>query len=930
MGLKSAHIFWLKIVKFMKELPKAYEPQKYEDQIYQKWLDSGFFNPDVCVKNNVCKDDSPYFSIVLPPPNVTGTLHIGHAMMLAIQDLMVRYHRMKGDRTLWLPGTDHAAIATQTKVEKLLMEKGVLDPKKELGRDKFLKEVEKFAQESHDTIVNQCKKMGSSLDWSREAYTLDEPRNLAVRTVFKKMYDDGLIYRGYRLVNWCPRCHSTLADDEVEYKSSRTKLYWIKYGPFVLATTRPETKLGDTAVAVNPKDKRYKDMVGKKYMIPGVLGEFEIEVVADDTVDMDFGSGAVKVTPYHSFADYEIAARHKIPGKQIIDEDGKMMANCGKYAGMTTAEARKAIVTDMEKMGLIDHVDENYENNLSVCYRCGTAIEPIPSKQWFIDVNKEFVLENSKIKDIKSGTKVSLKKLMRQVVENGQVDIIPDRFKKTYFHWIDNLHDWCISRQIWFGHRIPVYYCKQNCHPSPSADGEGSTLIVSVDEIIKCPYCGGEVSQDPDTLDTWFSSGLWTFSTLGWPNKTLDFSNFHPTTLMETGYDILFFWVARMILMTTYVLGDIPFEKVYLHGLVRDEQGRKMSKSLGNVINPLDTISKYGADATRLSLVLGNTPGNDVKLSEEKIAGFRNFTNKLWNISRFMLLNIPEPKFDIKKPKAKTLADEWILGNLDGVINMVTMSLEKYQLSGAGDLLRTFTWDQLADWYLEIAKIESASPADKDSKTEILNYILNTILKLWHPFMPFVTEEIWSEIYGADKMLMIETWPWSLPLAKGESEWVLDSEKVLNDFNLIRDVITSIRSLRADNKIEPVKKVSVLISAGKTAKLLEDNRAIIETLARLETLTIAPVIEKPKTAAGVVLGEVEIFVDLAGLVDLAKEKERLQKELAELTPYITGLEKKLSNEEFVKNAPPAVVDKERAKLSEAQEKMEKIKNQLFI
>ncbi len=894
----------------MSELPKNYEPQKYEDEIYKKWEESDFFNPDTCEKEKVCTPDAKQFSIVLPPPNVTGTLHVGHAMMLAIQDLVVRYHRMKGDKTLWLPGTDHAAIATQTKVEKLLIEKGTKDPKKELGREKFLEEVKKFAQASHDTIVNQCKKMGSSLDWSREAYTLDETRNFAVRTVFKKMYDDGLVYRGYRMVNWCPRCHSTLADDEVEYKpDGNAKLYWIKYGPFVLATTRPETKLGDTAVAVNPADERYRSMVGKKYMIPGVLGEFEITVVADDAVDISFGSGAVKVTPYHSFADYDIAKRHGIAGKQIIDEDGRMMANCGKYAGMTTVEARTAIVDDMKKMGLIDHIEDNYQNNLSVCYRCGTAVEPLPSRQWFIDVNKEFVLKDSKIEGIKSGATVSLKKLMRQVVENKQIEIIPERFDKTYFHWIDNLRDWCISRQIWFGHRIPVWY-------------RGEEIFVGVEAP-----AGDGWTQDPDTLDTWFSSGLWTFSTLGWPEKTKDLQTFHPNSLMETGYDILFFWVARMVLMTTYNLGEIPFEKVYLHGLVRDEQGRKMSKSLGNVIDPLDTIGKYGADATRLSLILGNTPGNDVKLSEEKIAGFRNFTNKLWNMSRFMLMTIEKPKIEIELPKGKTLADEAILEKLSEVSANVRSFIESYQLSVAGDELRDFTWNYLADWYLEKAKIEGG-------KSEALNYILNTILKLWHPFMPFVTEQIWQEMYGADKILMIEKWP---QVNKQFNPDFVDDKyikidtyhpDVLLQNDLVENIITAIRSLRADNKIEPAKKINVSISAGSQVKLLEDNRKIIEGMARLESLMIAPKVEKPANSVGVVVGSCEVFLDLAGVIDVAKEKARLEAEIKALEGYVAGVKAKLANVEFVQNAPPAVVEKERAKLAEAEEKIKKLSSQL--
>ncbi|MBU1151830.1 valine--tRNA ligase, partial [Patescibacteria group bacterium] len=564
------------------ELEKSYEAKKYEDKIYENWEKSGFF------KAKVDKNKKPY-TISMPPPNATGMLHLGHAIMLAIEDILIRYHRMKGYEALWLPGTDHASIATQNKVEQQLAEKGL--DKYKLGRKHFLEEVEKYVAKSQNTIRNQIRKMGASCDWSRERYTLDKGLTNAVQEVFIRMYKDGLIYRGDRIVNWCPRCESTLANDEVEYKEANEKLYWIKYGPFTLATTRPETKLGDTAVAVHPKDKRYKEMIGKKYMIPGVLGEFEIIVVGDNAVDPKFGSGAVKVTPAHSFTDFEIAQRHKIPAKSIIDEQGRMMANCGKYEGMTTLECREAIVKDMKKMGLIEKI-EDYQHNLSVCYRCGTTIEPLISKQWFINVDKPVIKEG--------GKKVSLKEKSIEVIKKKKIKIVPDRFNKTYFNWMENLHDWCISRQIWFGHRIPIWYCKSCGHQEAS----------KTKPLNNCAKCKGEKwKQDEDTLDTWFSSGLWTFSTLGWPEKTPEFKYFHPTAVLETGYDIIFFWVARMIMMTSYALNDIPFKTVYLHGLIRDKQGRKMSKSLNNGIDPLEMIEKYGTDAVRLSLVIGNTPG---------------------------------------------------------------------------------------------------------------------------------------------------------------------------------------------------------------------------------------------------------------------------------------------------------------------------------
>lgn len=878
----------------MKELPKIYEASNYEDKIYQDWEDSGFFDPDKCVEKGVCEENAKPFSIVLPPPNATGSLHIGHAMMLAIEDLMIRYHRMKGDKTLWVPGTDHAAIATNAVVERQLIKEG--RNKNDLGREEYVREVKKFIKNSQDNIRRQIRKMGASLDWSREAYTWDEQRNLAVRTVFKKMYDSDLIYRGYRIVNWCPRCHSTLADDEVEYKEENGKLYWIKYGPFVLATARPETKLGDTAVAVHPDDERYKDMVGKKYMIPGVLGEFEITVVADESVDPNFGSGAVKVTPYHSFIDYETAQRHGIKGKQIIDEDGRMMANCGRYAGLTTKEARDAIVADMEKMGLIDHIEEDYKHNLSICYRCGHIVEPIPSKQWFVDVNKEFDFKQSKeypIKGLENGQKITLKKLMQQVVNNDQIEIIPERFNKTYFNWIDNLRDWCISRQIWVGHQIPVWY-------------KNEEIYVGVEDPI-----GEGWTQDPDTLDTWFSSGLWTFSTLGYPDlNAKDLKTFHPTTVLETMFDIIFFWVARMIMMTTFVLGEIPFEKVYLHARVLDKDGEKMSKSKPEtMIDPLDVCKKYGTDAVRLSLLLGVSPGSDVRLSEDKIEGFKHFANKLWNMSRFMLMNIDEPKIEMEKPTAKTLADKWIMGLLDNVIKSTKFDLENFNFSQAGERLKSFTWDELADWYLEIAKVEG-------DKSEILNYVLNTVLKLWHPFMPFVTEAIWREVYGEEQMLMVEKWPES------------DSLEELGGFPIVKNLISQTRSLRSQNKIEPSKKIKAMSATVKHYNLILENKAVILQLAGLSELEVVKNENEQLSQVGFVSDGILTSFDLAGAIDVEKEKNRLQKEIANVEPFVKSLRAKLSNQSFVDNAPKQVVENERKKLQEAEEKLDKLQSQL--
>jgi len=908
-------------------MEKAYEPNLYEDKIYKLWEESGFFNPDVCIENGICDKNAEHFSVVLPPPNITDKLHLGHVVMVAITDILARYHRMNGKRVCWIPGTDHAALATQNVVEKRLWQ-DKKQTRHDLGREKFLIEVQNFVSKTQTTIIHQLHKTGASLDWSRLAFTLDDQRQKAVKQMFVDMYNEGIIYQGYRMVNWCPRCQSTLSDDEVEYKTTRTKLYWLKYGPFILATTRPETKLGDTAVAVHPKDKRYQKMVGKKFMIPGVLGEFEITVVADEAVDMEFGTGAIKVTPYHSFADYEIAERHGISGKQIINEEGKLMENCGKYAGLTTLEAREAIVKDMEIMGLIDRVDENYENNLSICSRCGATIEPLPSKQWFVAVDK-------KIKRL--GNK-SLKERALEVAREDKIKFTPERFKKRYLDWMENLHDWCISRQLWYGHQLPVWYRSANAHD------ESEKIYVG----IEAPK-GDGWEQEEDVLDTWFSSGMWTFSTMGYPDLNApDLKNYQPTQILETGYEIITLWVSRMIMMSLFALNKIPFENVYLHGMILDQNGKKMSKSKGNGIDPLEMISKYGTDATRLSLIVGNTPGNDSRISEEKIADYRNFANKLWNIARFISFVIPTETREAGRVEGSlsearkgisrlpsvaqndsgyTLSDKWILSRLNETIKTVTENIEKFNFSYAGEVLRDFTWGELADWYLEIAKIEG----DKDT---ILNYILETILKLWHPFMPFVTETIWTDMgHGTHNtehdMLMVSGWP--SVIARSEVRATRQSNS--NDFNLVKDIISGIRSLRADYKIDPVKKLKVVISAGKKEKLIEENSKVIIGLARLESLEYGrlPAEEagKPVGSVGFVVGEVEVFVDLSGVVDLEKEKARLKSEIENLEKYLRGLEMKFGNESFVKNAPKEVVEKEKAKMEEAKNKIIKLKGQLL-
>jgi valyl-tRNA synthetase len=914
------------------EINKVYNPKEVEDKIYDDWEKSGFFNPDTprtdaekhadrrgnFLRKSASSLRKSAFSIVMPPPNVTGTLHVGHAVMLALEDIMIRYHRMKGDDTLWLPGTDHAAIATQTKVEKILKER-TGQTRHDLGKEKFLAEVENFVVESKSTIHKQIRKMGSSCDWSREAYTLDETRSRTVREVFKKMYDDGLIYRGYRIINWCPGCSSTLADDEVDYKEESGKLYYIKYnlksggkvaGSVTVATTRPETKLGDTAVAVNPSDKRYEKYIGKEFDVDLAGHKIYIKFIADKMIDPRFGTGAVGVTPAHSMIDWEMAEKSKLPVVQVIDEKGKMTKEAGRCAGLNIFEARKQFVTALETAGLLEKV-EDYKHNVGHCYRCDSTVEQLPSKQWFVNVDKKI-----------AGRGKSLKELAVETVKSGKIKIIPKRFEKIYFQWMKNLRDWCISRQIWFGHQIPVWY-------------KGKEIFVGT-EVPR----GDGWRQDPDTLDTWFSSGLWTFSTLlspsvipagdvpkgqrspeggdknyekyknfgEWIKKSPDLKRFHPTSVMETGYDILFFWVARMILMTTYVLGEIPFKTVYLHGLVRDEKGRKMSKSLGNVIDPLIVAEKYGTDAVRLSLVLGTAAGNDLTLSEEKIAGFRNFTNKLWNIGRYVL----SQKIESRKPKTETLADKWILSRLNSVIAEVTEDLENFRFSQAGEKLRSFTWDEFADWYIEISKIKKNSYQ--------LSTINQQLLKLWHPFMPFVTEKLWEAAGGKD-FLMIANWP--------KADKKLIDKKAEKDFAAICEIVKTIRNLRAEFKIEPAKFVKAVIYSKKD-NLIKQGSEIIKRLARAESLEIKKSGEKIKGSVTVsaVAGESEIYLLLEGLVDIAKEKNRIEKELSEANKYLSSLEGKLKNKDFVSRAPKEIVAEEKLKLKEVQEKVRKLKDYL--
>ncbi len=709
---------------------KPYSPKDTEGRIYAAWEESGRFNPDVCVKDGVTAPDAEPFSIVLPPPNVTGTLHTGHALMLVIEDIMTRFARMQGKKTLWLPGTDHAAIATQSKVEKII-EKEEGKRKSDLGREEFLKRVQQFAQESHDTIVGQARRMGASLDWSREAFTLDEKRNFAVRTAFKKMYDEGLIYRGHRIVNWDPKGQTVISDDEIVHEERKAKLYTFKYSkdfPISISTTRPETKVGDTAVAVSPDDERYAEYVGKEYDAVFCGVPIHIKIVADQSVEKEFGTGALGVTPAHSQIDAEIAQRHGLPTKQVINEYAKMTVGDERLLGKKTTEAREAVVAWLRDEGLLEK-EEDITQNISTAERTGGIIEPLPKLQWFINVNKPIPSRDGK----------TLKELMLEPVNGGAITILPDRFENVYFNWINNLRDWCISRQIWYGHRIPVWYKGEETYcgiEAPNADGW---------------------TQDEDTLDTWFSSGLWTFSTLGWPEQTSDLATYHPTTVLETGHDILFFWVARMILMSQYLLGEVPFKTVYLHGLVRDEKGRKMSKSLGNIVDPLTLIDKYGTDALRMAMIVGVGPGNDSNLGEEKIKAYSKFANKLWNVARFVLENTNGKEID---PQALDTEDKATMDELTALLAEITKEMDEYKFYLVAEKLYHFIWHTFADVVIERSKkkIMEGDAASAHSARALLATSLPLMLKALHPFMPFITEELWA-LSGHGTMLMTETWP---------------------------------------------------------------------------------------------------------------------------------------------------------------------------
>ncbi len=870
-------------------LPKAFESASIEDAMYAAWEASGAFIPEALPDRNQAGE--PY-AIMMPPPNRTGTLHMGHATMLAIQDILIRFHRMSGKRTLWVPGTDHAAIATQVKVEQILIKEGMKDPRAELGREKFLERVVAFAEDSKNTINHQVRKMGSSCDWTRERYTFDEDRNHAVFTVFKMMFEDGLIERGHRIVNWDPQFQTTLSDDEVLTKDVKAKLYTFRYDasfPIPISTTRPETKFGDTAVAVHPDDSRYVEYIGKEFHPVFCGRELTIRVIADAAVDPAFGTGALGVTPAHSMIDADMSVRHGLQTVQVINEQGRLMDGCGSCAGLTTIEAREVIESELRAAGLLVDVKE-IDQALPIAERGGAVVEQLPSKQWFVRVTKPFSLRQDTLA-WKKGDKVTLKELMHAAVADKHIAITPDRFADVYHRWIDGLRDWCISRQIWFGHRIPVW----------TRDGANGSVETVVAE--RAPS-GEGWAQDPDTLDTWFSSGMWTFSALGWPDAKAwaEHRAFHPTAVLETGRDILFFWVARMVLMSLYAIGEIPFKDVYLHGLVTDEHGKKMSKSLGNILDPLELIPTYGTDAVRLSLVVGTSPGQDTKLSEAKIAGYRNFTNKLWNISRFILLQLGEAS-----TAPETATDRWILSRLKEVAASVTHKIESYQLSSAGEELRDFTWGELADWYLEIKKVEGAN-------TDTLRTILKTILALWHPFMPFVTEHVWG-MAGFEGKLIVAPWP--------ALDGVDADQSSINELTMVQRLVTDFRRLRMEAGIPPAERVDfALIGAGDENDVLEKHMTAVQSLVRAKTVRFVE--ESPAGWVTTLSGTRTIALDRAGSIDVEAEEAKRAKQRTEVAGYIASLEQKLANTEFTSKAPAHVIDGMKQKLADAQEQLQQL------
>jgi len=864
-------------------ISKAFDPNEAESRLYEKWTSSGYFKPKA-------GKTGKKFSIVMPPPNITGQLHMGHALDNTLQDTLTRYKRMSGYETLWVPGTDHASIATEAWIGVTMREEGLT--KDDLGRDKFLERAWAWKEQYGGRIVEQLKKIGSSCDWSHERFTMDEGCSDAVKEVFVKYYNQGLIYRGERIINWCPHCLTSISNAEVDYADQAGHFWHLRYpfedgsGYIDLATTRPETLLGDTAVAVNPKDERYKDVVGKMLVLP-LVGR-KIPVIADDYVDIEFGTGAVKITPAHDPNDFEVGQRHGLEVITVLTEDAKITEDYPKYAGMDRYEAREAIVKDLEEGGFLTEI-EDYSHNVGTCYRCGTTIEPRVSLQWFVKMEE-------------------LAKPAIEAVRNGSIRFVPERFSKNYFNWMEDIRDWCISRQLWWGHRIPAFYC-DDC-------GE---LVVTKESSCTCPKCGKEMRQDPDTLDTWFSSALWPFSTLGWPEKTEDLAKFYPTDTLVTGYDIITFWVSRMIVAGLAHMDDVPFRDILIHGLVRDSQGRKMSKSLGNGIDPLEVIEQNGCDALRFALVTGNAPGNDQRFQEDKILMGRNLSNKIWNAMRFVVMNTDDDFTpDLVDESIFTTEDKWILTELHNLINEATVNLDNYEFGVALSKIVDFLWDNFCDWYIEITK---SRLYDKECKTRnnaiyLINYVLSEAMKLLHPFMPFITEEVYSNLVIADKAesIMVADWP--------EADKVMSSPEDAEMMNTMIDAIRGIRAVRKNMDVAPSRKAHIIVvtSSDKIAKMFTDGEGFLERLASVSSLETRHSKEGiPSTAVTAVFGGGEIYIPLEDLIDIAKELERLDKEKTRLDGEIKRLNGKLSNESFVSKAPAAVVEQERAKLAKYKE-----------
>jgi valyl-tRNA synthetase len=859
-------------------IPSTYNPSEVEQKWYQYWENSGFFHAEVE------KDKKPY-TIVMPPPNVTGSLHLGHAMDNTLQDILIRFRRMQGYNALWIPGTDHAGIATQAKVEEHLGKDGI--SKYDLGREKFLAKVWEWKEKYHKRISKQLRMLGSSCDWDRERFTMDEGCSKAVQEVFIKLYEKGLIYRGNYIINWCPKCQTTISDIEVEHQDTTGQLWHVKYrvkgedNYITVATTRPETILGDTAVAVHPDDKRYTQLVGKKVILP-IIGR-EIPVIADSYVDPAFGSGAVKITPSHDPNDFEIGLRHKLPQIVVIDKTGQMTAEAGKYQGLDRYECRKQIVKDLKEQGSLVNIEE-HEHAVGHCYRCDTTIEPLVSSQWFVKMKP-------------------LAEPAIQAVLKGDIKFVPERFTKVYLGWLENIRDWCISRQLWWGHRIPVWYC-----------GDCGEMLCTSEKPASCPKCtSSDLEQDPDVLDTWFSSGLWPFSTLGWPDKTPELEHFYPTSVLVTGRDIIFFWVARMIFTALEFMHEEPFKDVFIHGLILDAQGRKMSKSLGNGVDPIEVINEYGADTLRFMLVTGNTPGNDLRFQFERLEGTRNFANKIWNASRFALMNLADFKPNSQELEY-SLADRWILAKYNKTVEQVTNYLEKYELGEAARAIYEFVWSQLCDWYIELVKPRlygKETPKSKYTAQHVLSFVLANTLKLLHPFMPFITEEIWQHLPEEGKTIMLAKWP--------QSEKILEDKAAEKEMDLIMEVVRSIRNIRAEMNVPLGKKAEVIIMAKnrEAERITSKGKEYIGQLANGEPIYVKEVsLDKPQKAATAIVGDLEIYLPLEGLIDMDLEIKRLEKELGQTRKELDRVAGKLNNQGFLSKAPQEVIDKEKAKQQE--------------